>query len=141
VIAYFDTSALIKLVVAEAGAEQARLLWQHAAEIVVSRLAWVEAHAALAAARRAGRIAGDGYVAAVRGIRQCFERCTVVGFADPLVDHAADLAAEHALRAADALHLATSLAVLEPDSVLVTWDRQLLQAAGRAGLVTAPGTS
>jgi predicted nucleic acid-binding protein len=42
VTAYFDTSALLKLVVAEAGAGMARLLWHRAGEIVVSRLAWPE---------------------------------------------------------------------------------------------------
>jgi predicted nucleic acid-binding protein len=39
VIAYFDTSALLKLVIAEDGADQAELLWQSVGEVVVSRLA------------------------------------------------------------------------------------------------------
>jgi uncharacterized protein len=51
VIAYFDTSALLKLVIAEGGAEHARSLWELAGEVVVSRLAWPEAVAALAAAQ------------------------------------------------------------------------------------------
>jgi predicted nucleic acid-binding protein len=141
VIAYFDTSALLKLVIAEAGADHARLLWEQASEIVVSRLAWPEALAALAAARRGGRLTDEGYAAAVAAFRECFARCTVVSVADHLVERAADLAADYDLRAADAIHLATALAVMEADSIFVTWDKRLRQAALQAGLVTSPAGS
>ena len=137
-IAYFDTSALLKLVIAEDGAEQAMLLWQQAGEVVVSRLAWPEAAAALAAARRGRRVSDEGHQTATDGLRSCLERCTMVSIADSLVDRAADLAAGHDLRAGDAIHLATALAVMEADSVLVTWDKRLRLAAIQAGLVTAP---
>jgi predicted nucleic acid-binding protein len=141
VIAYFDTSALLKLVIAEDGADHARLVWEQASEIVVSRLAWTEALAALAAARRGRRLSDEGYASAVEVFRGCFARCAVVSVADQLVDRAADLAAEHDLRAADAIHLATALAVSEADSVFVSWDKRLRQAGLTAGLVTAPAGS
>jgi predicted nucleic acid-binding protein len=141
VIAYFDTSALLKLVIAEAGAEQARLLWEQSSEIVVSRLAWTEAMAALAAARRGRRLTDQDYATAIEVFRECFARCTVASVADHLVEQAAELAADYDLRAADAIHLATALAVMEPDSVFVTWDKRLQQAAIQAGLVTAPARS
>jgi uncharacterized protein len=139
VIAYFDTSALIKLVIAEEGANQAKLLWQQAGEVVVSRLAWPEGIAALTAAHRGRRVSDEGYQTASDRLRVCLERCTMVSVADPLVDRAADLAAGYDLRAADAIHLATALAVIEADSVFVTWDRRLRLAAIQAGLVSAPG--
>jgi uncharacterized protein len=141
VIAYFDTSALIKLVVTEAGAAQARLLWQQASEIVLSRLAWAEALSALAAARRGRRLTDASHAAAVDVIRGCFARSAVISVADQLVDHAAKLAATYHLRAADAIHLATALAAMEADSIFVTWDKRLQQAAIHAGLVTAPAGS
>jgi uncharacterized protein len=141
VIAYFDTSALLKLVIAEDGAEQARSLWQQVGEVVVSRLGWPEAVAALAAAYRGRRVSDEGYRTATEALRSCFERCTMVSIADPLVDRAADLAAGYDLRAADAIHLATALAVTEADSVFVTWDKRLRLAAAQAGLVTAPATA
>jgi len=141
VIAYFDTSALLKLVIAEDGAEHARLVWEQASEIAVSRLAWTEALAALAAARRGRRLTDGGYASAVEVFRACFARCAVVSVTDHLVDRAADLAAEYDLRSADAIHLATALAVLEDDSVFVTWDKRLRQTALQAGLVTAPAGS
>jgi predicted nucleic acid-binding protein len=138
VIAYFDTSALIKLVVAEEGAEQARRLWDAAGEVVISRLAWTEA---LAAARRGHRRTDSRHAAAVRALRRCVAACTVVSVADHLVDQAAELAARYELRAADAIHLATALALLDADSILVTWDKRLRQAGLQAGLVTAPAGS
>jgi len=138
VIAYFDTSALLKLVIAEAGADQASLPWERASEVVVSRLVWPEALAALAAARRGRRLTEEGHAAAVRLFRDLFGRCTVVSVADHLVERAAELASGYDLRAADAIHLATALAVMEPGSIFVTWDKRLQQAAIQAGLVTAP---
>jgi uncharacterized protein len=140
VIAYFDTSALLKLVIAEDGAEHARSLWQQAGEIVVSRLARPEAVAALAAAHRGRRVSDEGYRTATHALRSCFERCTMVSIADPLVDRAADLATGYDLRAADAIHLATALAVIEADSVFVTWDKRLRLAAVHAGLASAPAS-
>jgi uncharacterized protein len=140
VIAYFDTSALLKLIIAEKGADQAILLWQQASEVVVSRLAWPEGVAALAA-HRGRRVSDEGYQTAADGLRLCFERCTMVSIADSLVDRAADLAAGYDLRAADAIHLATALAVVEADSLFVTWDKRLRLAAVQAGLVSAPADS
>jgi predicted nucleic acid-binding protein len=65
----------------------------------------------------------------------------MVSIADSLVDRAADLAAGYDLRAADAIHLATALAVMEADSLFVTWDRRLRLVAVQAGLASAPATS
>jgi uncharacterized protein with PIN domain len=61
VIAYFDASALLKVVIAEGGAEQARSLWGQAGEVVVSRLARPEAVAALSPP-------DEGVESATRGI-------------------------------------------------------------------------
>jgi uncharacterized protein len=141
VIAYFDTSALLKLVIAEDGADQVELLWQSVGEVVVSRLAWPEAVAALAAAQRGRRLTDEDHRTAIGALRLCFDRCTTISVADRLVDHAADLAADLHLRAADAIHLATALAVMEADSLFVTWDRRLRLAAVQAGLVSAPAQS
>jgi uncharacterized protein len=124
VVAYFDTSALLKLIIAEHGADQAILLWQQASEVVLSRLAWPEAIAALAAARRGRRVSDAGYQTAADGLRLCFERCTMVSIADSLVDRAADLAAGYDLRAADAIHLATAQAVMEADSLAFPQDQR-----------------
>jgi len=50
---------------------------------------------------------------------------------------AADTAERYALRAYDAVHLATALAVAADDLVFVCWDAGLSAAATRAGLAVA----
>ena len=52
--------------------------------------------------------------------------------------HAGVLAREHALRGADAVHLASALVIGDPDLVLAVWDRRLHTAALAAGLRVAP---
>ena len=47
---------------------------------------------------------------------------------------AAAVAEGFALRALDAIHLASALAGDDRDTVMVTWDRELAAAARRAGL-------
>jgi uncharacterized protein len=52
--------------------------------------------------------------------------------------HAGQLAGMHALSGADAVHLASALAISDPDLVLAIWDRRLHAGARAAGLRVAP---
>jgi hypothetical protein len=54
----------------------------------------------------------------------------------PIVDSAAQLALDHALRGYDALHAATALALDSPDLVVITGDKALLDALSALGLST-----
>jgi predicted nucleic acid-binding protein len=51
---------------------------------------------------------------------------------------AGDLAERHALRANDAIHLASALAARVSDLVFVSWDAELRHAAAKSGLALAP---
>jgi hypothetical protein len=51
---------------------------------------------------------------------------------------AGQLARTHALRGADAVHLASALAIGDPGLVLAAWDRRLHAGAQAMGLFTAP---
>jgi hypothetical protein len=51
---------------------------------------------------------------------------------------AGQLARTHALRGADAVHLASALALADPDLVIAVWDRRLHVGAATAGLYLAP---
>ena len=55
-----DSSAIVKLVLAEEGSGIAQLVWEEAETIVATRLARVEAAAAVTAARRDRRIRPAG---------------------------------------------------------------------------------
>ena len=52
--------------------------------------------------------------------------------------HAGHLARTHALRGADAVHLASALAVGDPDLIVAVWDRRLHAGAQAAGCRLAP---
>jgi uncharacterized protein len=51
---------------------------------------------------------------------------------------AGQLARSHALRGADAVHLASALAIDDPDLIIAVWDRRLHTGAVTAGLHIAP---
>ena len=51
---------------------------------------------------------------------------------------AGQLARTHAPRGADAVHLASALALADPDLVIAAWDRRLHAGAATAGLHVAP---
>jgi predicted nucleic acid-binding protein len=136
--AYFDTSALVKLFLAEDGSEQAMTLFAATEVAITNALAFVEVRAALAAAVRAGRLEAAALETAKADLQALRERFAVV---DPggVLEAAADTAERYALRAYDAVHLATALAVAGDDLVLVCWDADLSAAASRAGLAVAGG--
>ena len=52
--------------------------------------------------------------------------------------HAGHLARAHALRGADAVHLASALAVGDPGLIVAVWDRRLHTGAQAAGCRVAP---
>ena len=65
-VGYFDSSALVKLVIEEPGSDDAAALWDVADVLVSSRVAHPEVRAALAAAHRAGRLDDRGHRRAKR---------------------------------------------------------------------------
>jgi uncharacterized protein len=136
--AYFDTSALVKLYLAEDGSEQSMALFAAAEVAIANALAFVEVRAALAAVVRAGRLEAAAHETAKADLQTLRETFAVI---DPggVLDAAADAAERYGLRAYDAVHLATALAVAADDLVFVCWDGELSAAASRAGLAVAGG--
>jgi uncharacterized protein len=140
-IVYFDASALVKLVVEEDGTDVAAQLWDGCDAAVASRLAYVEVCAALAAANRNHQLGDtdlvaaldewDGYWAAVRPV----ELTAAVDL------RAGRLARLHSLRGADAVHLASALALDDADLVVAAWDERLAAGARSAGLAVAPAAA
>lgn len=136
-IAYFDTSAIVPLLVDEPGSGAAGEMWDRAVLLVTVRLALVEARAALAQAARARRISGAQHRSSVRELDGLLAQAHVVEVDEDLVRLAGDLAERHDLRAYDAVHLAAALTAADDDLVLVAGDRALVTAAAAAGLATA----
>ncbi|MGI8615575.1 MAG: type II toxin-antitoxin system VapC family toxin [Actinomycetota bacterium] len=138
-IGYLDTSALVKLLLRDEGdAETVRTLVAAMDVSFTSRIAHPEAGAALAAARRAGRLAPRDHATAKRDLDRALSSLRIVELHPALARAAGDVAERFALRALDAVHLASALALGGRDTVVVTWDRSLALAASAAGLGVAP---
>lgn len=122
--AYFDASALVKLVVDEPETEPLRVWLTPTLRVVTSRIGLVEVSRA---ARRFRPELGRSAV--------------VLGSAVDVVELDAEIAAEAAtiapstLRSLDAIHLATAVRLRPAVSVFVAYDRRLLAAARERGLV------
>ena len=136
-IAYFDTSAIVPLLIDEPGTEVARSHWLDADRLVTVRLAVVEARAALAQAARSRRITSAQHRAAVDALPDLFEQVELVDIDEALVAQAGTIAEERALRAYDAVHVAAARTVDDPRLVLVAGDLALLDAATAEGMATA----
>jgi uncharacterized protein len=138
-LVYFDASALVKLVVEEEGSDVASALWDGCDAALSSRIAYPEVRAALAAARRNHDLDDDGHAMAMRDWEEFWAAVRPVELTRGVERHAGDLALRRALRGADAVHLASALAVAVPDLVLAAWDRRLHRAAAAERLAVAPG--
>jgi predicted nucleic acid-binding protein len=137
-IAYFDTSALLPLLVIEPATPAAREMWDGASRVVSVRLVYPESRAALAQAERARRLTMRQLRATVRLLdEQYYPQLDVVEVNGALARYAGELAESLRLRGYDAVHLAAALWLDEPDLVLVAGDSDLLTAASNAGLATA----
>jgi len=134
-ITYVDTSTLLKRLLAEAGSDEADIIW-NAADVLVSAVTVVvESRAALAAAQRAGRLTAAEHDDAKAELVDLFEEITFVDITDALIAEAAELAEAEALRGYDAVHLAAALAI--GASVLTSADSALCGAAERRSLHVA----
>jgi predicted nucleic acid-binding protein len=128
VITYVDTSVLLKLLVDdEVGANAAQRLWLDSDFVVCAEIGYAEARAALASARRGGRLDAHGLSTAKVELEALWTQVDVVPITTELVIAAGDLAEEEGLRGYDAIHLAAALA--GQATVVATADSQLLAAA------------
>lgn len=124
-LVYFDASALVKLVVDEPGSDLADSLWDGCDTPLSNRLADVEVRAALAASRRSHDLDEDDLSIALDGWDALWSAVRPVELTAIVARRAGVLARDHALSGADAVHLASALALGERDLVMAVWDRRL----------------
>ena len=141
---YLNTSALVKCYIAEHGSDDVIALMADAAAVATSLVTRTEVAAALAKAVRDDRVDEDEAQRAHRKFLREWPDFGRVPITDAVVERADALAWEHGLRAYDSVQLAAALAcedmvdTLGVDVVLATFDRQLRNAAAKAGLSTWP---
>lgn len=140
-IVYFDSSAFVKLVVEEDGSDLAATLWDGCDVAVSSRLAYPEVCAALAAAGRVHRLTPADQHQAEETWEDYWDATRAVELTAQVAADAGRLAGQHALRGADAVHLASLLAVGVAETLFAVWDQRLRVGAHAVGVQLAPATS
>ncbi|HEY7484008.1 MAG TPA: type II toxin-antitoxin system VapC family toxin [Streptosporangiaceae bacterium] len=136
-ICYFDTSALVPLLIDEPSSEFCRHLWDEADDVVTTQLLYVEAAAALAQALRMGRLITPNHRTALHILDQMWAEFDIVRVNDDLVRRAAQLAQTCALRGYDAVHCASAEQLDDDDLVVASGDGKVLDACAALGLATA----
>lgn len=136
-IVYFDSSAFVKLLVEEEGSDVAAALWDGCDAAVSSRLAYPEVRTALAAAGRDARLDVKGRRRAEVAWEDFWASTWPVALSEAVTQHAGRLAGERSLRGADAVHLASALAI-GADIILAVWDQRLRAGARATGVRVAP---
>jgi uncharacterized protein len=125
-------------VVEEPGSDLAADLWDGCDAALSSRLAYPEVCAALAASGRDHDLDEEGLAVAELAWEEYWAATRPVELAAPVERQAGQLARLHSLRGADAVHLASALAIGDPELVFAVWDRRLHAGAQAAHLLVAP---
>ena len=137
--AYLDSSAMFKLLVDDEETDSGiRSALDLLGSISTSRLTYVETRAALAAARRAGRLHGSGFEVAVEDFEAAWETFAIIEVTAGLAKDAAIVSETFGLRAGDAIQLASVRALHLPEVTVVAWDRRLRTAATAGGFACFP---
>ena len=133
---FWDTSALLPLVVAESETTRTERWLRDDPAVVVWMLTRVELLSALARRRREVPRSARVLTAARREVLHAWERWAEITAVEPVRRHAERLVETHPLRAADALQIAAAIVAAEerPDTIdFVTFDVRLAEAAEREG--------
>lgn len=135
-ILYLDTSALVKLYIAEPGSERMREAASHGEPVAASVLAYAEIHATFARRRREGLLQAAELEEIRLSFAEDWEKLTQISVGAAVLQRVPRLCQSHPLRGADAVHLASAL-LLHEEGLEVTFacsDRQLREAAAAEGL-------
>jgi uncharacterized protein len=141
VILYLDTSALVKLYVEETGSVLVRHSVGEAEAVASSSIAYVELRAALARRQRERTLSTHEHRRIVKALDKDWLELLAIEVHDSLIKTAGAVAQRYALRAYDALHLASCLLLQNQLGHAVTfacWDANLTGAAEKAGLTVLP---
>jgi predicted nucleic acid-binding protein len=135
-VRFWDTSAIIPLLITEPASARVRRWLAGDAEVVVWALTRVELLSALARRRREEPSAGPAVRAARRAFLEAWERWSEIAAIDVVRRRAETLVERHPLRAGDALQLGAALLAArdEPAGLeFVTLDERQAAAAEREG--------
>jgi predicted nucleic acid-binding protein len=137
---YFDASALVKRYINEAGSKAVENL-SASAVVFTSRLSQVEVASAVQRQTRDGVITEDARDAALSNFAEDWSNIRIIELTETVCGLAQSLIQRHALRAGDAVQLASALnatAGVETPLEFVGFDGRLSQAAKEEGFTVLP---
>jgi len=143
---YLDASALVKNYLIEAGSSDVVAATAAALSVGTSIIGYAEVRAAFARALREARLDAASHSACVSLLDAHWPRYAVVESDGPCVRDAARLVdqySRHALRAFDAVHLASAVVIAAGLPARITfgcWDQRLWRAARDEGFIMLPPT-
>ncbi len=151
-ICYLDTSALVKVYVAEEGSAIVKEKINLATLVATSKVAYPETRAAFARAKREGILTDGSYQKAVDNYNAEWPFYYHLEITDRICNLAGTLAEKHSLRGFDSIHLASASLLgdllqgnrgkndkkTEVDLIAGCWDKILLEAFRAEGLNTFP---
>jgi uncharacterized protein len=136
-VKFWDASAIVPLIVKEAGSELVRPWLQDDADVVLWILTRLELVSAVERRAREARLTARQRTLALRRVERLARDAHEVADVAAVRTRAIALLARHPLRAADAAQLGAALLVADPDPTsltMVVLDRRLAEAAEREGL-------
>ena len=136
---YFDSSALVKRYIEEAGSKEVNKLLRVSTKAVTSRLAYPEMLSAIMRRHRAGDIATSDCERIKREFRIEWGGFTIIEIHSELFNIIDKIIEKHTLRGADCIHLSTALwlhQVTKQDVLFAASDAELLKAAQAEKLKT-----
>jgi len=135
-----DSSALVKLLLDEPGRQVVVRAVEEAGVWATSRLSDVECGAALGRAHREGRIGRRQLAEMAETLDEVWQGATVVELDERIAAAAVAIARDHPVRASDAIHLASAIAIAPPSggATFACYDRRLWEVAGVLGLERLP---
>lgn len=136
-IVYFDTSALVKRYVSEAGSDQVLALWTRTTLPVASWLLYPEVAAAFARRKREQAPNAAALDQAYGLFGADWLKFHRVPIDDEIARRVDELVQKHPLRGADAVHLASALTVrdaVQTEVIFACADNALKRAASAEGL-------
>ena len=136
---FWDTSALVPLMIDEPRSEEMRALAQQDAHIVTSAFTVVEIASANWRRRHAGELSMSAHETADRNFAYLSETWIELPITQDIIDAATSVLSRHTLRAGDALQLgAATVATGQIRLTFVTLDKGLAAAAQSEGFPTLP---
>lgn len=139
---FWDTSAVVPLLVPSARTDAAIARVREDAAMVVWWGTWTECVSACARLEREGRLTADGMALALGRLHALADHWIEVPAGAAVREQATRALRLHPLRAADALQLGAAIVAADHSPAtmeFVTNDERLSLAAAREGFVTKPG--